>query len=118
MCNLSLCATFPTRGTLESLMRKMPNYAFDIFHMELQSPGCKIINVRPQQTWHQVCHQQPDPARIHCSLSSWEIPTHFIFKCRDSGINGNLLPLMKRLQIAINHVRFCPSGGTRIAPFS
>lgn len=118
VCNLSLCVTFPTHGTLESLMRKMPNYAFDICHIELQSLGCKLINVGDSKHGTRCV---TNSLILHGSTAASALRRFKLilyFKCRDSGINGNLLLLMNRLQIAINHVRFCPSGSTWIVPFS
>lgn len=75
------------------------------------SSGLQINKGGPEQTWCQpgcvtstTCTGPQQPQLLGEAA-------HFISKYRDTGINGNLLLLMNRSQIGINHVRLCPSRG-------
>lgn len=95
--NVSLRITFHTHAILESLIITMPNYYFSMCHIELRSLGSKLINV----------DQSKCDIRLSVSPTAWSCTdpqqlqllgdsAHFVFKCRDSGINGNWLTLMNR----------------------
>lgn len=82
-------------------------------HVSYGAPesGLRVNKRGPEEMWYQTGCVTSTTCTDPQQLQLLGDTAHFISKCRDSGINGNLLLLMNRSQIGINHVRFCPSRG-------
>jgi len=65
--NVSPRVTFHTHSILESLIITKPDYYFNMCHIELQTLGCKLINVDRSKRGIRLA---VSPAPIHSSFSS------------------------------------------------
>lgn len=59
-------------------------------HIELRRFGCKLMNVNQRKSGIRLAVSPKDPQQVQLLGDS----APFVFKYRDSGINGNLLLLM------------------------